>query len=163
MPLLSFDVYSNYDEVIRLRQEVEKLETKLRTFKPGTAESTIRATELQLKSARLQLQNIAADAAKAGAALEMNIKNGCAKATNAIVDLQRTLQSPIQAIPQVLGLAGVGMFLQNVTRIRGQFQLMETSISTILGSAEKGKKMMADLQEYAKQSPLDFQMKKQRF
>lgn len=157
MPLLSFDVYSNYDEVIRLRQEVEKLETKLRTFKPGTAESTIRATELQLKSARLQLQNIAADAAKAGAALEMNIKNGCAKATNAIVDLQRTLQSPIQAIPQVLGLAGVGMFLQNVTRIRGQFQLMETSISTILGSAEKGKKMMADLQEYAKQSPLDFQ------
>ncbi len=157
MPLLSFDVYSNYEEVTRLRSEITMLENRLRSFGPGTSISTIRAVEAQLQSARARFKALALDAAQAGASLEMNIRKGANGAIAAINDLQQKLSDPIQGLTQIAGVAGLGMFLNNVTKIRGQFQLMETNINTLLGSAEKGQAMMAELTEYAKVSPLDFQ------
>lgn len=74
MPLLSFDVYSNYEEVARLRTEITMLENRLKSFGPGTSVSTIRAVEAQLQSARVKFNGLAMDAAKAGASLEMNIR-----------------------------------------------------------------------------------------
>lgn len=157
MPLLSFDVYSNYEEVARLRSEITMLENRLRSFGPGTSVSTIRAVEAQLQSARAKFRGLALDAAQAGASLELNIRKGANGAIAAINDLQQKLNDPIQGLTQIAGVAGLGMFLNNVTKIRGQFQLMETNINTLLGGAEKGQAMMAELTEYAKVSPLDFQ------
>lgn len=157
MPLLSFDVYSNYEEVARLRTEITMLENRLKSFGPGTSVSTIRAVEAQLQSARAKFQGLAMDAAQAGASLEMNIRKGANGAIAAINDLQAKLTNPIQGLTQIAGVAGLGMFLSNVTKIRGQFQLMESNINTLLGGAEKGQAMMAELTEYAKVSPLDFQ------
>lgn len=157
MPLLSFEVYSNYEEVTRLRSEITMLENRLRSFGPGTSISTIRAVEAQLQSARARFRGLALDAAQAGASLELNIRKGANGAIAAINDLQQKLTDPIQGLTQIAGVAGLGMFLNKVKDIRGQFQLMETNINTLLGSAEKGQAMMADLTEYAKVSPLDFQ------
>lgn len=157
MPLLSFEVYSNYEEVARLRLEITMLENRLRSFGPGTSVSTIRAVEAQLQSARAKFRGLALDAAQAGASLELNIRKGANGAIAAINDLQQKLTDPIQGLTQIAGVAGLGMFLNNVTKIRGQFQLMETNINTLLGGAEKGQAMMAELTEYAKVSPLDFQ------
>lgn len=157
MPLLSFEVYSNYEEVARLRSEITMLENRLRSFGPGTSVSTIRAVEAQLQSARAKFRGLALDAAQAGASLELNIRKGANGAIAAINDLQQKLTDPIQGLTQIAGVAGLGMFLNNVTKIRGQFQLMETNINTLLGGAEKGQAMMAELTEYAKVSPLDFQ------
>lgn len=157
MPLLSFEVYSNYEEVARLRSEITMLENRLRSFGPGTSVSTIRAVEAQLQSARAKFMGLALDAAQAGASLELNIRKGANGAIAAINDLQQKLTDPIQGLTQIAGVAGLGMFLNNVTKIRGQFQLMETNINTLLGGAEKGQAMMAELTEYAKVSPLDFQ------
>lgn len=133
------------------------LENRLRSFGPGTSVSTIRAVEAQLQSARAKFKGLALDAAQAGASLEMNIRKGANGAIAAINDLQQKLTDPIQGLTQLAGVAGLGMFLNNVTKIRGQFQLMETNINTLLGGAEKGQAMMAELTEYAKVSPLDFQ------
>lgn len=157
MPLLSFDVYSNYEEVTRLRSEITMLENRLKSFGPGASISTIRAVEAQLQSARAKFKALTLDAAQAGASLEMNIRKGANGAIAAINDLQQKLTDPIQGLTQIAGVAGLGMFLNNVTKIRGQFQLMETNINTLLGGAEKGKAMMDELTEYAKVSPLDFQ------
>ena len=157
MPLLSFEVYSNYEEVTRLRSEITMLENRLRSFGPGTSISTIRALEAQLQSARARFRGLALDAAQAGASLELNIRKGANGAIAAINDLQQKLTDPIQGLTQIAGVAGLGMFLNKVKDIRGQFQLMETNINTLLGSAEKGQAMMADLTEYAKVSPHDFQ------
>lgn len=156
MPLLSFEVYSNYEEVIRLRSEITMLENRLKSFNPGTSTTAIRAVEAQLQSARAKFKGLAMDAAQAGAALELNIRKGANGAIAAINDLQQKLSNPIQGLTQIAGVAGLGLFLENVSRIRGEFQLMETNINTLLGSAEKGQAMMADLTEYAKESPLDF-------
>lgn len=133
------------------------LENRLRSFGPGTSVSTIRAVEAQLQSARAKFRGLALDAAQAGASLELNIRKGANGAIAAINDLQQKLTDPIQGLTQIAGVAGLGMFLNNVTKIRGQFQLMETNINTLLGGAEKGQAMMAELTEYAKVSPLDFQ------
>lgn len=157
MPFLSFEVYSNYEEVTRLRSEITMLENRLRSFGPGTSVSTIRAVEAQLQSARAKFKGLALDAAQAGASLELNIRKGANGAIAAINDLQQKLTDPIQGLTQIAGVAGLGMFLNNVTKIRGKFQLMETNINTLLGSAEKGQAMMAELTDYAKVSPLDFQ------
>lgn len=157
MALLSFQVESNYQEVVRLRQEIDRLQSQLKSFGPGTSVSTIRSLEYQLKSAKTQLNSLVHEAATAGAQLELNIRKGANGAINAINDLQSKLANPIQGVAQIAGLAGLGAFLGNITKIRGQFQLMETNINTLLGSAEKGKAMMEQLTEYAKVSPLDFQ------
>jgi len=133
------------------------LENRLKSFGPGASISSIRAVEAQLQSARAKFRGLALDAAQAGASLEMNIRKGVNGAIAAVNDLQQKLTDPIQGLTQIAGVAGLGMFLNQVTQIRGQFQLMETNINTLLGSADKGKAMMADLTEYAKVSPLDFQ------
>lgn len=74
MPLLQFKVQSNYDEVVRLRREIESLEDTLRNFGPGTAESTIRNLENQLVSARAQFNALADDAIRCGAAVERSLR-----------------------------------------------------------------------------------------
>lgn len=157
MPLLSFEVHADYQEAMRLRQEIDRLERQLKSFGPGSSVQAISSVEAQLKSARAQFNSITAAAAQAGASLELNIRKGANGAIAALNDLQSKLANPIQGLTQIAGVAGLGMFLNNVTKIRGQFQLMESSINTLLGSAEKGKALMAELTEYAKVSPLDFQ------
>lgn len=157
MPLLSFDVYSNYEEVARLRSEITMLENRLKSFRPGTSVTTIRAVEAQLQSARAKFHGLALDAAQAGAAIEMNIRKGANGAIAALNDLQAKISDPINGLTQIAGVAGLGMFLNQVTKIRGQFQQMESSINVLLGSDERGAKLMQELTQYAKTSPLDFQ------
>lgn len=157
MSLLSFEVYADYSKVQKLQSEISKLENQLASFKPGTSISTIRSLESQLASARKEFVLLTTGAAQAGAAIEMNIKRGVNGAIGALNDLTQKVQNPVIALAQVAGVAGLGSFLSSVQRIRSQFQLMETNINTILGSVEKGKTMMAQLTEYAAESPLDFQ------
>lgn len=53
------------------------------------------------------------------------------------------------------GAAMVKSFLSNMVSVRGEFQQIETSMQTILGSKEKADALMAKVKEYAKISPLD--------
>lgn len=155
MPILSFDVYSNYEEVIRLRTEISMLENKLKSFGPGTSIATIRAIESQLQRARTQCNALSMDAARAGASLELNIKKGVQGAMNAINDLKNNLSNPLEGIGAIAGVAGLGAFLNKIKDIRGQFQQMESSINTLVGE-KKGEQLMNQLTEFAKKSPLDF-------
>lgn len=155
MPILSFDIYSNYEEVIRLRNEITMLENRLKTFGPGTSINTIRAVENQLRSARTSFNALSMDAARAGASLEMNIRKGAQGAMNAINQLKDTLSSPLEGLGAIAGIAGLGAFLNQITKIRGEFQQMETSINVLVGE-KKGESLMNQLTEFAKRSPLDF-------
>lgn len=155
MPTLSFDIYSNYEEVTRLRTEITMLENRLKSFGPGTSITTIRAVESQLRSARASFNALSMDAARAGASLEMNIRKGAQGAMNAITQLKDSLANPLEGIGQLAGIAGLGMFLNQITKIRGEFQQMESSINTLVGE-KKGEQLMNQLTEFAKKSPLDF-------
>ena len=155
MALLSFEVESNYEEVVRLRQEINMLENKLKSFGPGTSVSTIRSLEAQLKSARSQFRTLSMSAAQAGAELELNIRKGVNGAVAAVNELQGKLSEPIRGLTEIAGIGALGMFLNQVKNIRSEFQQMETSINVLVGE-KKGQTLMNQLTEFAKVSPLDF-------
>lgn len=63
------------------------------------------------------------------------------------------------SLTKAFAIFGGGMaiksFLSQVVSVRGEFQQMETSMQTLLGSKEKADALMSEVKEYAKISPLD--------
>ena len=74
MATLYFKVSSDYDEVIRLRQECEKLEAQLKKMDVNKSPAAARALETQLASTRQQMMGLVTEAAKAGAEMENGFK-----------------------------------------------------------------------------------------
>ena len=74
MATLYFKISSNFDEVIRLRQECEKLETQLLKMDKRKSPAAVATLETQLASARQQMMGLVTEAAKAGAVMENDFK-----------------------------------------------------------------------------------------
>ncbi|MDE7460252.1 MAG: tape measure protein [Paramuribaculum sp.] len=59
----------------------------------------------------------------------------------------------------ILGAIGLGMgvkeFVSQMASVRGEFQQIETSLEVLLGSEEKAVKLIDEVKEFAKVSPLD--------
>lgn len=89
MATLFFKVSSDYDEVIRLRQECEKLEAQLKKMDVNKAPAAARALETQLASTRQQMMGLVTEAAKAGAVMENDLKkklNSVSKASDELTE-----------------------------------------------------------------------------
>lgn len=74
MATLYFKVSSDYDEVIRLRQECEKLEAQLKKMDVNKAPAAAKALETQLASTKQQMMGLVTEAAKTGAEMENGFK-----------------------------------------------------------------------------------------
>ena len=74
MATLYFKVSAQYDEVIRLRQECEKLEVQLKKMDVNKSPAAAMALETQLASTRQQMMGLVTEAAKAGAEIENGFK-----------------------------------------------------------------------------------------
>lgn len=74
MATLYFRVSSDWEQVVKLRDEIKKLETQLRNFGRSTPEQEVRKLETQLASTKQQMMGLVTEAAKAGAALENDLK-----------------------------------------------------------------------------------------
>lgn len=61
-----------------------------------------------------------------------------------------------RALAVIGGATALEAFGSEMIRVRGQFQAADTAIQTLLGSKEKADKLMAQVREYAKISPLEF-------
>lgn len=109
MPKLVFKVSSDYDEVIRLRQECEKLEAQLKRMDVNKSPAAAKALETQLASARQQMMGLVTEAAKAGAVMESDFKKKIYDASQTVNDLsekiiaQRTVVREVQADVKRLG------------------------------------------------------------
>ena len=89
MAILYFKVSSDYDEVIRLRKECEKLEAQLKKMDVNKAPAAARALETQLASAKQQMMGLVTEAAKAGAVMENDLKkklNSASKASDELTE-----------------------------------------------------------------------------
>ena len=141
MPILKFEVQADYDKVIKLREEIDRLEAKLRGLDLHAPASQVHEVEQQLSSARREFNRIASSAAKAGA------------------DIDNFAKSMLNAGVKVAGAIGVGVglkdFVGQMTRVRGEFQQIETSLEVILGDKEKANALMEEVKDFAKVSPLD--------
>lgn len=71
----------------------------------------------------------------------------------AISDIAQSMKGWMAGI---VGGIGVKEFIGQMIQVRGQFQAADTAIQTLLGSKEKADKLMAQVREYAKISPLEF-------
>lgn len=111
MPKLVFKVSSDYLEVIRLRQECEKLEAQLKKMDVNKSPAAARALETQLAATRQQMMGLVTDAAKAGAVMEREFKNEIYNASQTVNDLtqkiidQRRVVKDVEADVKRLGTA----------------------------------------------------------
>ena len=87
MAVLYFRVSAQYDEVIRLRQECERLEAQLKKMDVNKAPAAARALETQLASTRQQMMGLVTEAAKAGAVMENDLKKKLNSASRASDEL----------------------------------------------------------------------------
>jgi tape measure domain-containing protein len=89
MATLYFKVSSDYDEVIRLRKECEKLEAQLKKMDVNKSPAAAKALETQLASTRQQMMGLVTEAAKAGAVMENDLKkklNSASKASDELTE-----------------------------------------------------------------------------
>lgn len=89
MATLVFRVSAQYDEVIRLRNEISKLEAQLKKMDVNKSPAAAKALETQLASARQQMMGLVTEAAKVGAVMENDLKkklNSASKASDELTE-----------------------------------------------------------------------------
>lgn len=89
MATLYFKVSSDWDQVVKLRQECEKLEAQLKKMDVNKSPASAKALETQLASTRQQMVGLVTEAAKAGAVMENDLKkklNSASKASDELTE-----------------------------------------------------------------------------
>lgn len=255
MPLLKFEVEADYDKVIKLREEITRLNDMLLNLPGDAPVATVRNIEAELARARTEFTSITRAAAQAGAELEDGFKKKIYDASQTVNDfteriieqkekvrstsaelrrigdaikgiakdatgedwfkkqhltkqyneLKQSLEQEKDALfnltqeqatarlsvkrlrdeyallkeeagdnsemfeemkeqfmgmgKDILGTIGLGLgvkeFVGQMMQVRGEFQQIETSLEVLLGSEEKAAKLMGEVKEFAKVSPLD--------
>lgn len=91
MATLYFKVSSDYEEVIRLRQECEKLEAQLLKMDKRKSPGAVSSMETQLASTRQQMMGLVTEAAKAVAVMENDLKKKISSTTKASEELSEEI------------------------------------------------------------------------
>ena len=101
MATLYFKVSSDWDQVVKLRQECEKLEAQLKKMDVNKSPAAAKTLETQLASARQQMMGLVTEAAKAGAVMEHDFKNGIYNASQTVNNLSANITSQRGIIRQL--------------------------------------------------------------
>lgn len=101
MATLVFRVSAQYDEVIKLRNEISKLEAQLKKMDVNKSPAAARALETQLASARQQMMGLVTEAAKVGVTMERDFKNGIYSASQTVNNLSANITSQRGVIRQL--------------------------------------------------------------
>lgn len=138
MATLYFKVSSDYDEVIRLRQECEKLEAQLKRMDVNKSPAAAKALETQLASTRQQMMSLVTEAGRVGATMEHDFKNGIYNASQTVNNLSANIISQRGVIRQ----------LQNeLTLLKEKYRETVKSNGDITGMSEHLKAQTTKLRE----------------
>lgn len=91
MATLVFRVSAQYDEVIKLRNEISKLEAQLKKMDVNKSPVAAKALETQLASTRQQMMGLVTEAAKAGAVMEKDFKSNIYNASQSVNDFTQKI------------------------------------------------------------------------
>lgn len=89
MPKLVFKIAADYEAVIRLREEISKLEAQLKKMDVNKSPAAARALETQLASTRQQMMSLVTEAGRVGAVMENDLKkklNSASKASDELTE-----------------------------------------------------------------------------
>lgn len=155
MPYLSFGVEADYSELILLQREIVKTQDKLRNFRPGQSGDSFDVLNKKLAESKARFRQLSQTAIRSGAEMEFGMRRSLSNIFTEVYRVQDLLTRPMMAVGGLAGVYGLGEFLSKLTNIRGQFQQMNAAIETMIGK-RRGEKLNAELQEFAKKSPLEF-------
>lgn len=91
MATLVFRVSAQYDEVIKLRNEISKLEAQLKKMDVNKSPAAAKALETQLASTRQQMMGLVTEAARAGAVMENDFKTKIYNASQTVNDFTQKI------------------------------------------------------------------------
>ena len=91
MATLYFKVSSDWEQVVKLRQECEKLEAQLKKMDVNKSPASAKALETQLASTRQQMMGLVTEAAKAGAVMEKDFKSNIYNASQSVNDFTQKI------------------------------------------------------------------------
>ena len=91
MATLYFKVSSDWDQVLKLRPECEKLEAQLKKMDVNKSPAAAKALETQLASTRQQMMGLVTEAAKAGAVMEKDFKSKIYTASQSVNDFTQKI------------------------------------------------------------------------
>lgn len=91
MAELAFKVHADYDKVVKLREEIVKLENTLKSFGKNTPLNEIKAIETKLAEAKTEFNAVASEAAKAGAAMGADFKSKIRAASQEVNSLSERI------------------------------------------------------------------------
>lgn len=138
MAVLYFRISSDWEQVVKLRDEIKKLENQLKSFGKSTPETQIRQTEERLATTRQEFMKLTTEAAKAGAAMEHDFKNGIYNASQTVNNLSANIISQRSVIRQ----------LQNeLTLLKEKYRETVKSGGDTTGMSEQIKAQTAKLRE----------------
>lgn len=138
MAKLVFKVASDWEKVVKLREECEKLEAQLKKMDVNKSPAAARALETQYASAKQQMMGLVTEAAKAGAVMERDFKNGIYNASQTVNNLSANITSQRGVIRQ----------LQNeLTLLKEKYRETVKSGGDTTGMSEQIKLQTAKLRE----------------
>lgn len=91
MATLYFKVSSDWEQVVKLRQECERLEAQLKKMDVNKSPAAAKALETQLVSTRQQMMGLVTEAAKTGAVMEKDFKSNIYNASQSVNDFTQKI------------------------------------------------------------------------
>lgn len=146
MAVLAFKVEADYEEVLRLRQEIDKLKSELKGINSSLNPGKFSEVNDKLRQTTTRFSEMKKAAADAGATF---VTEG------GMID--DALTKIAAGVAGAFAVDKIKDFVMEVVNIRGQFQQLEIAFKTMLGSEEKANKLMNQLVRTAATTPFDLQ------
>lgn len=146
MAVLAFKVEADYEEVLRLRQEIDKLKSELKGINSSLNPGKFSEVNDKLRQTTTRFSEMKKAAADAGAAF---VREG------GMID--DALTKIAAGVAGAFAVDKIKDFVMEVVNVRGQFQQLEIAFKTMLGSGEKASKLMNQLVRTAATTPFDLQ------
>ena len=146
MAVLAFKVEADYEEVLRLRQEIDKLKSELKGINSSLNPGKFSEVNDKLRQTTTRFDEMKKAAADAGAAF---VREG------GMID--DALTKIAAGVAGAFAVDKIKDFVMEVVNVRGQFQQLEVAFKTMLGSGEKASKLMNQLVRTAATTPFDLQ------
>lgn len=146
MAVLAFKVEADYVEVLRLRQEIDKLKSELKGINSSLNPGKFSEVNDKLRQTTTRFSEMKKAAADAGAAF---VREG------GMID--DALTKIAAGVAGAFAVDKIKDFVMEVVNVRGQFQQLEVAFKTMLGSGEKASKLMNQLVRTAATTPFDLQ------
>lgn len=144
---LYFKVGSDYENVIKLRTEIEKLKSTLSGMDGNTPPATLRAMEVQLSKNTKELDTMVLAAAKAGNELDQNFKKKIFDSSMAVNRLSEDILDTREKIDEyTISVRRLSEYYKTLSKSSPNFKATEKELADARKNLELQKDKLKDLQ-----------------